>query len=564
MTEKKWWNDKTAYQIYPRSFQDTNGDGIGDVRGIIERLDYIKSLGVDLVWISPIYQSPMKDNGYDISDYYKIDPMFGTMEDMDELIEKAGQKGMKILMDLVVNHCSDQHRWFQEALKDPKGPYGEYFIIKEGKDGKIPNNWRSIFGGSVWEQIEGTPYYYFHTFAKEQPDLNWENPRLRQEIYDMMNWWLEKGLGGFRVDAITYIKKDQSYRDILADGADGLADLGEVASNYPGIEVFLKEMSRKTFEIHDAFSVAEMSGVNAQKLREYIGPDGLFSSIFDFSYMELDVELFQWYRPIKVTAGRIKEKLYESQQMAEAADSYLSVVLENHDQPRSLDKWFKQEDICFESASMLATMNMMLRGIPFIYQGEEIGMTNIHFDDIRQYEDIMMWGQYERAKKEGCTDAECLYMANRRSRDHARTPMQWENTKYAGFTGGTPCFPVNPNYSQINVKNQEEELGILNYYRKLTALRKEEAWKDLIIYGSFAPVMEQEENVIAYKRVSGKEELTVVLNFINENQTIKLENHPCQILISNYEDTKIRMYEAAKSQHNTYELRPFEAVVFIS
>lgn len=396
--KKKWWNEKIVYQVYPRSFKDTNGDGIGDVRGIIEKLDYIKSVGVDMIWISPIYKSPMKDNGYDISDYYAIDPIFGTMEDMDELLLKAKQKGLKVLMDLVVNHCSSEHEWFKKALKDPKGPYGDYFIIKEGKDGKAPNNWRSIFGGSVWEPIKGTPYYYYHTFAKEQPDLNWENPQLRREIYDMMNWWLKKGLGGFRVDAITYIKKDPSYKSLPADGADGLAALSEVSSNYPGIEVFLKEMREETFDVYDAFSVAEMSGVDAAKLREYIGPDGLFSSIFDFSYMELDVELFQWYRPVEVNATMVKEKLFESQSMAQEAESFLSVVLENHDQPRAAEKWFPKQ-VGYESQTMLATMNLMLRGIPFIYQGEEIGMTNSTFSDIREYEDIMLWGQYDRAKK---------------------------------------------------------------------------------------------------------------------------------------------------------------------
>ena len=550
--KKKWWNEKIVYQVYPRSFKDTNGDGIGDVRGIIEKLDYIKSVGVDMIWISPIYKSPMKDNGYDISDYYAIDPIFGTMEDMDELLLKAKQKGLKVLMDLVVNHCSSEHEWFKKALKDPKGPYGDYFIIKEGKDGKAPNNWRSIFGGSVWEPIKGTPYYYYHTFAKEQPDLNWENPQLRREIYDMMNWWLKKGLGGFRVDAITYIKKDPSYKSLPADGADGLAALSEVSSNYPGIEVFLKEMREETFDVYDAFSVAEMSGVDAAKLREYIGPDGLFSSIFDFSYMELDVELFQWYRPVEVNATMVKEKLFESQSMAQEAESFLSVVLENHDQPRAAEKWFPKQ-VGYESQTMLATMNLMLRGIPFIYQGEEIGMTNSTFSDIREYEDIMLWGQYDRAKKEGCTEEECLDMANRRSRDHARTPMQWDDSEQAGFTTGKPALPVNDNYRTINVKKEEGEGSVLDYYRKLTALRKSDEYRELLTYGEIYPALEEEKDVIAYERVRDGKKLLIVLNFLGENQKISLGNEERKIVLSNY--------KTEESCFGQVELQPFQALV---
>lgn len=552
--KKKWWNEKVAYQIYPRSFYDSNGDGIGDVRGIVEKLDYLQSLGVDLVWISPIYQSPMKDNGYDISDYYSIDPVFGTSGDMEELLVKAGERDIRILMDLVVNHCSSEHEWFQKALQNPKGEYGDYFIIREGRDGQAPNNWRSIFGGSVWEFIEGTNLYYYHTFAKEQPDLNWENPRLRREIYSMMNWWLQKGLGGFRVDAITYIKKDPSYRSLPPDGADGLADLETVSSNYPGIEVFLREMRSKTFDVYDAFSVAEMSGVDAEKLEEYIGPDGLFCSIFDFSYMELDVDAFQWFRPRKVTAKRIKERLFESQQMAQEADSFLSVVLENHDQPRSLSKWFGEEEIGYLSATMLAVFNLTLRGIPFIYQGEEIGMSNTHFDDIHCYEDIMTWGQYERAKKEGISQEECLDMANRRSRDHARTPMQWEDSRNAGFSPSLPCFPVNENYRTVNVRAQEQGRSILNFYREMIRLRKSKALRDVLVYGTFEPELEEEENVIAYRRSFGSRTVCVMLNFVNREQKVAVPGIPGEVFISNYGGTKIYAPD--------YILRPFEAVLF--
>lgn len=558
MREKKWWNEIIAYQIYPRSFKDSNGDGIGDLRGVIEKLDYLKSLGINTVWLSPIYQSPMKDNGYDISDYYKIDPVFGTMEDMDELLEEAKKRGIKILMDLVVNHCSSEHMWFREAMKDPKGPYGDYFIIREGKDGGAPNNWRSIFGGSVWEPVEGTPYYYYHTFAKEQPDLNWENPKLRREIYQMMNWWLEKGLSGFRVDAITYIKKDPSYKSLPADGADGLAQLGEVSANYPGIEVFLREMRENTFDVYDAFSVAEMSDVNSAKLREYIGPDGLFSSIFDFSYMEIDIDMAKWYRPVKVTAERIREKLFESQDMAQEADAWLSVVMENHDQPRSMDKWFKREDIGYRTGTLLATMNLTLRGIPFIYQGEEIGMTNLSFDNIEKFGDIMLKGQYERAKGEGCTEEECLDMANRRSRDHARTPMQWDGSKNAGFTGGEPWLAVNENFREINVAAEEKGETVLNYYRKLTALRAGSEAGDILTFGSFEPAL-TEETVIAYKRRLGTRGVTVLLNFSDQEQRAKTGGKPSRILLSNW-GAQDEPWDGEKTE---YLLRPYEAAVLM-
>lgn len=553
---KKWWNDKIVYQVYPKSFKDSNGDGIGDVKGITQKLDYLHDLGVDILWISPIYQSPMKDNGYDISNYYEIDPIFGTMEDMEELIQKSKEKGIRILMDLVVNHCSFEHDWFKKALKDPLGKYGQYFIIKEGKDGKEPNNWRSIFGGSVWDKIEGTSYYYYHTFAKEQPDLNWENEDLRQEIYNMMNYWLAKGLGGFRVDAITYIKKDASYESLPADGPDGLANLMEVSANYPGIEVFLREMREKTFDIYDAFSVAEMSGVNEEKLEEYIGEDGFFSSIFDFSYMEVDIQDFKWYRPVPVNAQMIKEKLFLNQDMAQRADSFLSAVLENHDQPRVLSKWFASKDIGYESATMVATLNLMLRGIPFIYQGEEIGMTNATLDHIEKYDDIMTFAQYDLALMEGCTKKEGLHMANRRSRDHARTPMQWDSSENAGFTTGEPWIFINDNYKEINVKNQGNP-SILSYYKKLIAFRKSKEWKEVLTYGEFCPALTQYKDCISYSRILGKKELVIVLNYLNTEQTIKL-NEKKELVMTNYdhkEDT------VKKLEIKEYVLKPYEAII---
>lgn len=552
--KKKWWNGKVLYQIYPKSFLDTDGDGIGDLKGIIRKLDYIKALGVGLLWISPVYRSPMKDNGYDISDYYAIDPMFGTMEDMEELLAEAKKRGIRILMDLVVNHCSSEHEWFQKALKDPKGPYGDYFIIREGKNGEPPTNWRSIFEGNVWEPIEGTPYYYYHTFAKEQPDLNWENAALRREIYDMMNFWLKKGLGGFRVDAITYIKKDQNFPMLPPDGQDGLAGVSSVAENYPGIEVFLKEMRENTFDVYDAFSVAEMANVTADKLRDYIGEDGLFGSIFDFSYQDLDVQDV-WYRTRKVTAQDIREKLFVSQKMAEEAGSFLTTVIESHDQPRALNKWIPEEGIGYESAAMLGTFNLMLRGIPLIYQGEEIGMTNRKTDRISEYDDICTIAQYERALTEGYTEEEALAMANSRSRDHGRTPMQWNASANAGFSQSEPWYPVNDNYRTVNAEAQESGRSILNYYRKLTGLRTESEWKDVLGFGSFEPMLEEELDIIAYRRVLGGREVRVILNFTGTPKEIPGEAVKGCRLLGNYDAVPVC------TEQGTVVLRPYEAVV---
>lgn len=552
--QQEWRDQMIAYQIYPKSFQDTDGDGIGDLRGIIKRLDYLKSLGINVIWLCPVYKSPMKDNGYDISDYYQIDESFGTMEDMEELISECEKRGIRILMDLVVNHCSSEHEWFQKALADPKGPYGEYFIIKEGVDGQPPNNWRSIFEGSVWEPIEGTNLYYYHTFAKEQPDLNWENGKLRQEVYNMMNFWLEKGLGGFRVDAITYIKKDPSYRSLPADGADGLVGLSAVSENYPGIEDFLMEMRRQTFDRYHAFSVAEMSGVTEEKLEQFIGKDGAFSSIFDFSCIDLDVEEGLWFKEHKITASDIKRAMYPMQMMAQEAQAMLSVVTGNHDHQRNLNKFIPWEEIGFESASMLASMNLTLRGIPFIYQGEEIGMTNITMDSIEEFDDVATYGQYDRAVLEGFSEQEALRAVNRRSRDHSRTPMQWDNGENAGFSEVSPWFPVNPNYKEVNVSAEEErEISVLKYYRKLTALRNGEEYGDTLRNGSFEPMYQNEEDLIAYRRKLGAQKIDVLLNYSNEEWEIELQEEPKQMILGNYMEQKI--------SGKTVKMRPYEAVI---
>lgn len=557
MTEKKWWHSMVAYQVYPKSFYDSDGDGSGDVRGIIEKLDYIKKLGVNTIWVSPIYASPMKDNGYDISDYYAIDPQFGSMADVEELIAECGKKDMKVLMDLVVNHCSSEHEWFQKAMEDPKGPYGDYFIIREGKDGHEPTNWRSIFGGNVWEPIPGTNLYYFHTFLKEQPDLNWENKKLRREIYDMMNYWLEKGLGGFRVDAITYIKKDPAFPDLPADGADGLASINAGAENFPGIEVFLREMRDETFRKYDAFSVAEMAGITEDMLDTYIGADGAFSSIFDFSYMDLDIENGLWYLQKEVNASDIKQVLFPMQKMAQKTGGRLATVLENHDQPRSLSKYIPKEWVGYESAAMLATLNLTLRGVPFIYQGEEIGMINKEYQSIQEFDDVGTYGQYDRALLEGISKEDALAMSNRRSRDHSRTPMQWNNKKNAGFTSGMPWLALNDNYKDINVEEQERRKdSLLWYYRKLIELRTGGTYKDVFVEGSIDPVLEEYESIIAYTRSSEGKTILVVLNHSPEEVSIKLKSQTMQVLLGNY------IAPALPDAGGQMVLKPYEAVIY--
>ncbi|MDO4345679.1 MAG: alpha-glucosidase [Eubacteriales bacterium] len=538
--QKKWWHGKVAYQIYPKSFYDTNGDGIGDLRGIIEKLDYLKDLGVDIVWISPCYCSPLADQGYDISDYYKIDPRFGTMEDMDELIKEAKKRDMYIVLDLVVNHCSDEHEWFRKALADPEGPYGKYFYIEECKDGTLPCNWRSYFGGPVWEQIPGTDKYYLHVFHKKQPDLNWENPEVRREIYKMINWWLDKGIAGFRIDAIINIKKALPFHDYPSDRDDGLSPIHLMLQEAEGVLDFLHEMADHTFKPHNAFSVGEVFNEKPEELPEFIGDDGCFSTMFDFNETIFGSSPRGWYDSTPITPDDYKRCCFESQRKVEDV-GFLSNIIENHDEPRGVSRYIPEGDCNDYSKKMLGTISFMLKGLPFLYQGQEIGMENITFQSIDEVDDVSTLDEYQVALKAGLTPKEALKAVNRLSRDNARTPFQWSAEKNAGFTSGTPWLRVNPNYTEINAAGETaRENSVLNYYKKLTALRKDPAYADTIVYGRLIPFLEDRHNLMAFFRKGENQTLLVLANYQSEPQHVTLET-PCRkILLNNYEDAGIK------------------------
>ncbi len=532
---KKWWHDKVAYQIYPKSFYDSNGDGIGDILGIISKLDYLRDLGVDIIWLSPCYQSPLADQGYDISDYYNIDPCFGTMEDMEQLIAEAKKRNMYILMDLVVNHCSDEHEWFRRACEDPDGKYGNFFYLRDKKDGELPTNWRSYFGGPVWEDLPGTNKQYLHVFHKKQPDLNWENPELREEVYRNINWWLDKGLGGFRIDAIMNIKKALPFRNYTSDRADGLCNIYEMLREADGIGEFLGEMRDRTFRKYDAFTVGEVFNEKPDELSDFIGEDGYFSSMFDFNETIFGGSPKGWYDAKPITPDDYKKCCFESQ--AKTGDiGFLSNIIENHDEPRGVSRYIPEGDCCTESKKMLAALNFMLRGLPFIYQGQELGMENIPFGSIDDVDDISTHDEYRVALDAGLTPEEALKAVSKFSRDNARTPMQWSDEINAGFTTGTPWLKVNPNYTKINAAAQLDDAdSVWHFYQKLIALRKNPAYKQTIVYGKLEPVWEAVHNLMAYYRKDDKT-LLVVGNYQREEQSITLPSPYNQVLLNNFKE----------------------------
>ncbi len=549
---KKWWQDKVAYQIYPKSFYDSNGDGIGDIPGIISKLDYLKDLGIDIIWLSPCYSSPLADEGYDISDYYNIDPRFGTMDDMEQLIAEAKKRNMYILMDLVVNHCSDEHEWFKKACEDPDGKYGNFFYLRDKKDGELPTNWRSYFGGPVWEDLPGTDKQYLHVFHKKQPDLNWENPEVREEVYKNINWWLDKGLGGFRIDAIINIKKALPFKNYESDREDGLCSIHSMLKEASGIGKFLGEMRDRTFKKYDAFSVGEVFNENPEEIPDFIGENGYFSSMFDFNETIFGNSAKGWYDARPITPDDYKRCCFESQAKI-GETGFLSNIIENHDEPRGVSRYIPEGECSVQSKKMLAALNFMLRGLPFIYQGQELGMENVPFSSIDEIDDISTLDEYQVALDAGLTPEDALRAVAKFSRDNARTPMQWSDADHAGFTTGTPWLKVNPNYTSINVKDQlDDPDSVRSFYKKLIALRKAPEFKETVVYGTLEPYLEEQHNLMAYYRKADKT-LLVIGNYQKEAQEVKLPGTYRQVLLNNFPDLT--------EEYNILKLHGYQVII---
>ena len=518
-------------------------------------MDYLKALGVDIVWLSPVYRSPFADQGYDIADYYAIDPKFGTMEDMETLIAEAKKRDMYIVMDLVVNHCSDEHEWFQKAIQDPDGEYGNFFYIEDCPDGKKPCNWRSYFGGSVWEPLPGHPEkQYLHLFHKKQPDLNWENPKVREEVYKNVNWWLDKGLGGFRIDAIINIKKKLPFQDYEPDREDGMCSTNRMLEEARGIGEFLREMAEKTFRPHDAFTVGEVFNEKDDELADFIGDDGYFSTMFDFyetCYGKSEKGAYDSERYL--TPEEYKHCIFRTQKRVGDL-GMVSNIIENHDEPRGVSHYIQPEDLCLASKKLLGGVNFCLKGLPFLYQGQEIGMENTVFSSIEDVDDIGTLDEYKVGLDAGLSPKEALEAAGHFSRDNGRTPMQWSAGEQAGFTTGKPWLAVNPNYTRINVESQENAPdSVLNFYRKLTALRKDSRYQEALVYGTFVPYLEEEKNLIGYLRKTEAQTLLVLANFQKEGRMVKLPGETAKVLLNNLDSVKI--------ENGIISMKPYQFVV---
>ena len=549
---KKWWKEAVVYQIYPRSFMDSNGDGIGDIQGIISKLDYLKELGIDCLWICPIYASPNDDNGYDISNYQGIMQEFGTMADFDQLLKEVHDRGMKLIMDLVINHTSDEHPWFIESRSSKNNPYRDYYIWKEGKKGQEPNNWESIFGGSVWEFDSHTNEYYMHVFSRRQPDLNWENPKVRKELYEMIHWWLRKGIDGFRVDAISHIKKIPGLPDLPNPKKLKYVPSFKGHMNREGINVFLKELRTETFSQYDIMTVGEANGVKVEDAKNWVGEEtGAFNMVFQFEHLDL------WGK--SATGGldihALKETLTKWQKGLEEI-GWNALFLENHDQPRSISTWGSEEHWS-QSAKCLATMYFFMQGTPFIYQGQEIGMTNVRFSAIDDYKDVAIKNLYKEEKEKGKTHQEIMDIIWKNGRDNARTPMQWMNKENGGFTTGTPWIKLNSNYQRINVSEQiQNPFSIYHYYRKLIQLRKK---YPVLVYGNYDLILAESDQMYAYTRTLENEKFMIMTNLFNVNAICsfpqELKKNDMTLMISNYEVNQNEDLEKLT-------FRPFEARVY--
>ncbi|BCG58580.1 alpha-glucosidase [Paenibacillus sp. URB8-2] len=544
--DRNWWKESVVYQIYPRSFQDSGGDGIGDLRGIINRLGYLSDLGIDVIWVCPVYDSPNDDNGYDIRDFYKMQAEYGTMEDMLELIAKAEARGIRIIMDLVANHTSDEHAWFVESRSSKDNPKRDWYIWKPGSGGEEPTNWESNFGGSAWEYDETTQEYYLHCFSRKQPDLNWENPEVRRNIFSMMEWWIDKGIAGFRIDAITFIKKNQQFPQLKTEDSRRYAPLAEASLNQPGILDFLHEMKREVLEPRNVMSVAEAPGVPIEQIHDYVDEQsGVFNMIFQFDHVDLDVKPMARgiYHPWKLTD--FKHALSKWQRET-ANKGWMALFMENHDHVRSVSKFGCDGPFREESAKMLAAYYFLMRGTPFIYQGQEIGMTNHYFASIEEYRDIESINFHSYETVLGRPEADIMEHLAKRSRDQGRMPMQWSPEPMAGFTTGEPWLPMNPNYSSINVEQSlRDDNSILHFYRKLIRLRRE---NKALIYGGYREIYTDSEELAGYVRALGNEEWTVLCNFTDRSITLA-EPVAGSIILSNLKE------------HNNGILKPYETLI---
>jgi oligo-1,6-glucosidase len=550
-----WWKDSVVYQIYPRSFMDSNGDGIGDIQGIIMKLDYLQHLGVDVVWLSPVYDSPNDDMGYDIRNYKKIMDEFGTMQDWEELLDGLHKRGIRLIMDLAVNHTSDEHAWFMESRESRDNPYRDYYIWRPGKEGREPNNWLSIFGGSAWEYDEGTEQYYLHLFSRKQPDLNWSNPKVRNEVYETMKWWLDKGIDGFRLDVINLISKNMELPDGWGDG--DYAWGGQYFTNGPRIHEYIREMNEQVFSHYDVMTVGETPGTTMEDAVRYASLDGsALNMVFHFEHMDLDSSGSKW----NVAPWRLSDlkQVMTKWQLGLEGRAWNSLYINNHDQPRSVSRFGDDGTYRVQSATMLATFIHMQKGTPYIYQGEEIGMTNVRFEDIEQYRDLELLNMYREAVQSwgwSCERAmEAIYA---KGRDNARTPMQWDASKHAGFTSGTPWIGVNSNYPEIHAEAAVADPdSIFHYYRKLIQLRKKHK---LIVDGVYELLYEEHDQIYAYLRVLQEEKLLVVLNFYSGHPEFEwpaaLRFDHGELLLSNYRD-------GMTPPGQSFILRPYETRVY--
>ena len=551
-----WWKNEVIYQIYPKSFQDSNGDGVGDIKGITSRLEYLSRLGVTMLWLCPIFPSPMVDNGYDISDYQAIAPDFGTMEDLDELIERGRHYGIGILLDLVLNHTSDQHEWFKKALEDPSSEEHGYYIFKQGTE--RPNNWRSIFGGSSWQKVEGRDEYYFHTFAKEQPDLNWENPRLRERLYEIVNWWLAKGVAGFRIDAITSIKKDQTWADREPDGADGLAKCTKAGRNQPGIDLFLSEFKERVFAGRRCLTVAEAPGVPYEQLGSFAGEDGYFSMAFDFHAADLDIASgMEWFRRLPWTIKDLEDRIMSVQNALQDYGCCANFI-ENHDQPRATTKYLVENQNNPDAVKTLGAMYFFLSGVPFIYQGQELGMVNFERSSLAQFNDVSSIDQYTRSLKEGLSEDEALRIVNLRSRDNARTPFPWNSERYGGFSSAKPWIEMTEEFPTINAEDEEaDEESVLWFYRNLVSFARHGEYAACFVDGDIAG-LDSAPDVIAYRRSTSDEVIDCYFNF-GDAVNVVLER------VGEDEDTQASVIWHTQDQPaldgEYLELAPFQSVL---